>query len=327
MSLDFSQTAKSSSAKQGESAYYQQRSLSENTRKAYLSDARNFVRWLLNTDSVTETQVMETLASLSVAEVMRYLENQAEAINTRSLYRRMMGVSKLISAQGWANPIKDEQVKLMLAGIKRVNGKPPRKVEPLMINILSQTIESINKNEKELRIAARDKALLLVAFGGALRRSELVGLDAESVQFSAQGLRLTILNSKTDKNNEGQTLAIPYAKNAHICPVRALKTWLELSEIRTGALFRPFSKSYRLLNRRLSDHAYYKILKARIAQAGFNPQLFAGHSPRRGLITEAAIADVKEHKILAQSRHKSRVMLDEYIKDANLFKDNAAGIL
>jgi integrase len=308
-------------------AFYQARALSDNTHKAYLSDARNFTRWLINQDVVSDADVTNTLTHLTLEQVLNYLENQAQAINTRSLYRRMMGLSKLIDAQGLPNPIQHEEVKKLLAGIKRVNGKPARKVEPLMINTLIQLVDFIDSNEHSIPVAVRDKALILLAFGGALRRSELVSINHEDLLFSGQGVRLTLYHTKTDTQQVGQTIAIPYAKNTRICPVRALREWLSLSEIRQGPVFRPFSKGHKLLPKRLTDHGFYKILKMRLASAGFDPRLFAGHSPRRGLITEAAIADVKEHKILAQSRHKSRVMLDEYIKDANLFKDNAAGIL
>jgi integrase len=167
----------------------------------------------------------------------------------------------------------------------------------------------------------RDRALLLLGFAGAFRRSELCGLDIEDIEQAAEGLRVTIRHSKTDQEGRGTVIAIPWGTVA--CPVKALKAWIEVAGITTGPVFCPIAKGGRLQNCRLTDRSVAKIVKVHAARAGLDPAKFAGHSLRSGFLTSAAARGASIFKMADQSRHKSMDTLRGYVRDAELFKDHA----
>ena len=172
----------------------------------------------------------------------------------------------------------------------------------------------------------RDTAILLLGFGGAFRRSELVALDVTDIAETETGLLVTIRHSKTDQEGEGETIAISRGDRAY--PVKALRAWLEAAGIETGAIFRPINKSGVVAPSRLSDRSVANIVKTYAERAGFDPAIFSGHSLRSGFLTSAAGNGASIFKMMDVSRHKSVDTLRGYVRDAELFKDHAgAGLL
>jgi integrase len=174
-------------------------------------------------------------------------------------------------------------------------------------------------------IGARDRALLLLGFAGAFRRSELVALDIDDVQITREGMIVTIRRSKTDQEGAGQKVGIPRGRHPGTCPVKALAAWLGLAGIEAGAIFRPITRHGLIQPGRLTDRSVARIVQRTAEAAGLDPSQFAGHSLRAGLATSAAMAGAEERDIMRQTRHKSVVVARRYIRDGSLFRNNAAG--
>ena len=173
----------------------------------------------------------------------------------------------------------------------------------------------------------RDRALLLLGFAGAFRRSELIGLDRAAVALTTDGLVVTLRRSKTDPEGAGRKIGIPYGSHPETCPVRAFRAWLEASRITAGALFRPINRHAQLGTRRLSAYAVALIVKRYATAAGLNASEFAGHSLRSGLATSAAQAGASERAIMNQTGHRSLNMVRRYIREGSLFRENAAAVV
>jgi integrase len=171
-------------------------------------------------------------------------------------------------------------------------------------------------------IGLRDRALLLVGFAGAFRRSELVALDVEDLEFTEDGMKVLIRRSKTDQEGAGQAVGI--ARGVNLCPVAALKAWLAAAGITSGPIFRPVNRHGRVQDRRLTDQVVALVVKRYAEAAGMDSRKYAGHSLRVGLVTSAAMNNVPEYVIQKQTRHKSTDMLRRYIRDVSLFRDNAS---
>jgi site-specific recombinase XerD len=174
-------------------------------------------------------------------------------------------------------------------------------------------------------LGLRDSALLLLGFAGALRRSELVGLDVEDLGFEQAGVVLTLHRSKTDQEGQGQVIAVPYGRHEATCPVLAVRIWLDASGITAGPVFRAVDRHGNVANGRLSDRAVATIVKRSAEAAGLNPADYAGHSLRSGMATAAARAGASERSIMNQTRHRSVAMVRRYIHRGQMFADNAAG--
>jgi integrase len=172
----------------------------------------------------------------------------------------------------------------------------------------------------------RDRALLLIGFAAALRRSELVALDVADVEHVRRGIVLHLKRSKTDQGGQGHNIAIPHGRSRW-CPVACVDAWLSASGITVSAIFRPVDRHGLVRNARLSGEAVSIVVRERIAAAGFDPMGYSGHSLRAGLATSAAQAGVPAWRIKAQTRHASETMLAHYIRQGELFTDNAAGVL
>jgi integrase len=170
-----------------------------------------------------------------------------------------------------------------------------------------------------------DRALLLVGFAAALRRSELVALDVANLTFRAEGLVLRLRRRKTDQDGQGSDIGIPTGHHDLTCPVRALQTWLAAAKITEGPVFRAVNKADRPAATRLSDRSVALVVKSALAAAGHESENFSGHSLRSGFATSAARAGVPEAQIQHQTGHKSLPVLRGYIRRGSLFCDNAAG--
>jgi integrase len=284
-------------------------SISENTRKAYLSDLGEFERWGGSIPASAET-------------VASYLAARADKLSVATLVRHVASISKAHAARGLPNPTRSELVHSTLRGIKRTRGCAQREAKPLLRDDLLLVLDAMGDGLKDLR----DRALLLVGFAGALRRSELVGLDVGDVEHVRQGVVLHLRKSKTDQDCRGRKIGIPHGRGRW-CPIVALDAWMTASGINEGAIFRPVDRHGRIRNIRLSGEAVSLVVRERVAAAGLDPAPYSGHSLRAGLATSAAQAGVPAWKIKQQTGHASDVMLGRYIRSGELFTENAAGTL
>ena len=210
-----------------------------------------------------------------------------------------------------------------LMGIRRVKGSIQRGKKPILINHLKLIINAINDEKIQEIKKLRDKSIILIGFGGGFRRTELISIDHEDLEFVPEGLKITIKRSKTDQFGEGMIKGLPYFNNEIYCPVKNLQNWLEISKIKSGPIFRRFSKGLSLTDKRLTDQSVVLLMKKYLNIAGIENKNFAGHSLRSGFATVAAESGADERSIMAMTGHKSTLMVRRYIRDANIFKNNA----
>lgn len=291
---------------------YAEAAKAPNTRRAYQSDWRAFTRWCDEHGRASLPASPETL--------ILYLSSLAEARRVSTIQRRLSSISVAHQLAGHPSPTHDAHVRTVMQGIRRTKGVAPAAKEPAVTAVLRAMVEAL----PEGAIGARDRALLLLGFAGAFRRSELVGLDVADVRETGDGLVVTLRASKTDQAGEGVKKGIPYGSTPHTCPVRAVRAWKELAGLTEGALFRPINRHGQVRPRRLSGHAVATIVKRAAQGAGLVAEHFSGHSLRAGLATAAAQAGVSERVIMQQTGHKSLPVLRRYIRDGSLFRENAA---
>ena len=290
-------------------ADYIRESLAENTRVAYLSDLAHFESWGGQIPAAPET-------------IAEYLVAHADVLSVATLNRRLAALSKVHRSRGFSNPTSVEVVKSTLRGLKRIKGTAQRQATPLIKEDLFVVLEAMGSRPKDIR----DRALLLIGFAGGFRRSELVGLNFDDVVLVRQGLEVTLRRSKTDQNGAGRKIGIPHGRGRW-CPVAALEQWQAASGISEGAIFRPVDRHDRVGPKRLSAEGVCLVVRERVQAAGIDPGNYSGHSLRAGLATSAAQAGVSSWKIRQQTGHASDAMLVRYIRDGELFIDNAAGAL
>jgi integrase len=282
---------------------------SKNTRRAYQSDIRHFEGWGGRLPAGTET-------------ILTYLQAFAKDLNPRTLARRLTALKNWHIYQGFLDPTQHPSVSKTLAGIMRIHGKPKNKAPPLLPEHLLKIVTYLNE-ENTLR-AMRDSALLQIAFFSAFRRSEIVTICYEHIQWKEQGIDILIPHSKTDQTNEGQYCAVPYG-NEQLCPVRALKLWMEQSGITKGPIFRQIYLKGHLNEAALVPLSVSHILVKRARDAEI-PQAenFSSHSLRRGLATSASRDGASLPAIMRQGRWKNVNTVIEYIEAAQRFEENAA---
>lgn len=283
--------------------------LADSTRKAYQTDLADFIRW----GGMVPCSI-ETLAS--------YMADRAVTHSPVTITRRIVAISRAHSSQCFPDPAKSDLVRTVLRGIRRKHGAPQRQVAPLLKRDLLEILSLMGSGTKGIR----DRALILLGFAGAFRRSELVALDHASLSFVKEGLIVHLRKSKTDQEGEGRKIAIPWGRTS-TCPVKAVQCWLDHAQISDGPIFRHVKKGGRIGSARLTDQSVALVLKAYAERAGLPKDEISGHSLRSGLVTSAAQAGVAAHRIMAQTGHRSMEMLNRYIRDANLFENNAAGLL
>ena len=255
------------------------------------------------------------------ATVAAYAADAASRLRANTVERRLTAISQAHQLAGVENPVEEKLVRTVMAGIRRVKGTAQKGKEPISPELLRRMLAGAGD---DLR-GARDRALLLVGFAGALRRSELVELRYEDVQFTGAGLVVTIAKSKTDPDQEGQVIGIPYGSQGASCPVRSLQAWLERANITHGYLFPAIGRwGGEVTARPIGGHQVAKIIKQLAERAGLEAEAFSGHSLRSGLATSAAEGGASERSIMEQTRHRSLKQVRKYIRRGNLFRDNAA---
>jgi integrase len=262
------------------------------------------------------------LAALPAAAetVALYLAELGGQRKAATIARRLAAIAEAHKAAGHPSPTADAAVKTVWTGIRRTHGTAQAGKAP----VVTADVRAMVATLPDRLIGHRDRAVLLLGFAGAFRRSELVGLDVADVAATRDGLVVALRRSKTDQEGAGAAVGIPYGSNPATCPVRALARWLEVSAIAAGPLFRPVDRHGHLGAGRLSDRAVALVVKRAVAAAGLDPAKYAGHSLRAGLATAAAAAGVPERAIAQQTRHRSLEVLRRYIRAGSLFSENAA---
>ena len=274
-------------------------SKANNTLRAYQSDFRDFTSFCAkNTFSSMPTQPKI---------IALYITHLSKSSKFSTLKRRIASISVIHKLKGHYLDTKHPIIMENLHGIKRSLGSRQKAKKPILINDLKLIIKAID--EKKLR----DKALILVGFAGGFRRSELVNIHFEDVEFVPEGVKILIKRSKTDQSGEGSIKAIPYFDNEEFCPVIALKGYIKNKFVNTneGKIFD------------ISDKSVALIIKKYAEKAGLDSTKYAGHSLRSGFATTAAEFGAEERNIMAMTGHKTTQMVRRYIHEANLFKNNA----
>ena len=269
-------------------------SKSNNTVDAYESDWDDFVYWCESRHVDFFPATPET--------IVNYINDLADHAKANTISRRISAISENFNASGMAdNPCKSSLVSSALRGIRRLKGTYQQGKTPILLE---------------------DLAILLIGFMGAFRRSEISALMVEDLTFSPQGLEIFVRSSKADQEGQGAVVAIPYIENAEFCAVRAVKAWLRYTGIKSGPIFRGFTKKMDIRKTALSDKSIADIVKKYVELIGLDPAMYGAHSLRHGFATTAASFGVEERNIMRQTRHHSVNMVRRYINEANKFVDN-----
>jgi site-specific recombinase XerD len=240
-----------------------------------------------------------------------------------TLKRRLVSIGVIHKLKGYYLDTKHPSIIENIMGIKRRKGSSQKGKKPLLIKYLKEVINVIDEQEKEEINKLRDRSIILIGFSGGFRRNEIVSLDFDDLDFVSEGLKINIKRSKTDQFGEGSLKALPYFDSSKYCPVISLQKWIEKSNISYGPLFRRFTRGSNLSDKRLTDQTVALLIKKYLKLAGIESKNYSGHSLRSGFATSAAESGVEERSIMAMTGHKSTEMVRRYIREANLFKNNA----
>ena len=244
-------------------------------------------------------------------------------VKMSTLKRRLVSIGVIHKLKGHYLDTKHPSIIENIMGIKRRKGSIQKGKKPILISYLKEIINVIDKHNKEEIKKLRDRSIILIGFSGGFRRNELVSLNYDDLDFVPEGLKINIRRSKTDQFGEGSVKGLPYLDNSQYCPVVSVKKWIEMSKIESGPLFRRFKKGSNLSLNRLTDQTVALLIKKYLQLAGIDNKDYSGHSLRSGFATSAAEAGAEERSIMAMTGHKSTEMVRRYIKEANLFKNNA----
>ena len=274
-----------------------------NTLRAYQSDFKDFSAFCAK-NGLSSMPTEPKILSL-------YLTHLSATSKFSTLKRRIASISVIHKVKGHYLDTKHPLIMENLHGIKRIKGSNQKAKKPILINDLKLIINAIGQTNQSENKKIRDKTIILIGFSGGFRRSELVNIEYEDVEFVKEGVKIFIKRSKTDQSGEGMIKAIPYFNNNHYCPVLSLKEWTEISGIKSGKIFD------------ISDKSVALIIKKYASLSGLDPSKYGGHSLRSGFATSAAESGAEERNIMAMTGHKTTQMVRRYIQEANLFKNNA----
>ena len=293
-----------------------QNSKANNTVRAYKSDFDDFGLFCAQNG-------FKSLPSdpKVVSLYLTYLSTKDVKMST--LKRRLVSIGVIHKLKGHYLDTKHPSIIENMMGIKRRKGSIQKGKKPLLINNLKQIINAIDEEKNEEIKKLRDRSLILIGFSGGFRRNEIVSLDYDDLEFVQEGLKISLKKSKTDQFGEGSVKGLPYFENSKYCPVISIKKWIEISKISSGAIFRRFIKGSKLSHNRLTDQSVALLIKHYLKLAGIESKNYSGHSLRSGFATSAAESGAEERSIMAMTGHKSTEMVRRYIKEANLFKNNA----
>ena len=290
-------------------------SKANNTLRAYKSDFKDFGLFCAKhgfSSMPTEPKV-----------VSLYLTHLSANSKISTIRRRLVSIGVVHKLKGHYLDTKHPIIIENLMGIKRKKGSIQIGKKPILINHLKTIINVIDEQKIEKIKKLRNRTLILIGFGGGFRRTELISINHEDLDFVEEGLKITLTRSKTDQFGEGLVKGLPYFTNEKYCPVTSLKNWINLSKIKTGPIFRRFAKGSILTKYRLTDQSVVLIIKDCLKLAGIENKNFSGHSLRSGFATVAAESGADERSIMAMTGHKTTQMVRRYIREANIFKNNA----
>ena len=274
-----------------------------NTLRAYQADFKDFSGFCVK-NGLNSLPTEPKILSL-------YLTHLSTTSKFSTLKRRIASISVIHKMKGHYLDTKHPIIMENLHGIKRVKGSYQKSKKPILINELKEIINVIDQVKQSENRKIRDKSIILIGFSGGFRRSELVNIDYDDIEFVSEGVKIFIKRSKTDQSGEGMIKAIPYFDNKSFCPVLALIHWIDNSKIKSGKLFD------------ISDKSVALIIKKYASLVGLDPNKYGGHSLRSGFATSAAEFGAEERNIMAMTGHKTTQMVRRYIQEANLFKNNA----
>jgi integrase len=292
---------------------YHAQARAEATLRAYRTDWRVFEQWCSARQFAPLPAAPETVAL--------YITEMARDRKVATITRHLASIAQAHKEQGHESPTRAAVVQNVLKGIRRAKGTAPTQKAAAEIAIIRAMVAALDGTLQGIR----DRAILLVGFAGAFRRSELASLTLDDIEFTNDGVVVTLRRSKTDQAGEGYVKGIPYGSTPATCPVRALRAWLDASGLSSGPLFRSVWKGGRRRRRTaLNDRAIAEVVKRAAQAAGYDPARFSGHSLRAGLVTTAAAAGVDERTIMEQTGHKTTTMVRRYMRRGSLFRNNAA---
>jgi integrase len=260
---------------------------------------------------------------LELGKTLRRRTGNRKTPKAGSIQRRLNAIAEAHKATGLESPTHSALVRNTMKGIRRTLGTAPVQKSAALTDDIRAMVMATDVG----MIGVRDRALILLGFAGAFRRSELAGLDLADCDFGKDGLTITLRRSKIDQEAVGRKVGIPYGSNPDTCPVRNLQTWIDAAGIECGPLFRPVNRHGRVRAARMAGLDVARIVKKLVERAGLDAAKYAGHSLRAGHATSAAIAGASERSIMAQTVHRSVQMVRRYIRDGSLFKENSAGKL
>ena len=293
-----------------------QSSKANNTIRAYKSDFNDFGLFCAK-NGFKSLPSKPKIISL----YLTHLSSKDAKIST--IKRRLVSIGVIHRLKGHYLDTKHPSIIENIMGIKRRKGSIQKGKKPLLISNLKLLINVIDEDHHDEVVRLRNRSIILIGFSGGFRRNELVSLDFDDLDFVSEGLKINLKRSKTDQFGEGSVKGLPYFDNSRYCPVLSLKKWIEVSNIDSGPLFRRFSKGSKLTKNRLTDQTVALLIKKYLKLAGIDSKNYSGHSLRSGFATSAAESGAEERSIMAMTGHKSTEMVRRYIKEANLFKNNA----
>ena len=293
-----------------------QSSKADNTVRAYKSDFKDFGLFCAQ-NGFKSLPTEAKIVSLYLTHL------STKNIKMSTLKRRLVSIGVIHKLKGHYLDTKHPSIIENIMGIKRRKGSKQNGKKPLLINNLKEIINVIDNIKIEKIKKLRDRSIILIGFSGGFRRNEIVSLDYDDLDFVEEGLKITLKRSKTDQFGESTVKGLPYFDNSEYCPVVSVRKWIEISKINSGPLFRRFIKGSKLSDNRLSDQTVALLIKDYLKKAGIESKNYSGHSLRSGFATSAAEAGAEERSIMAMTGHKSTEMVRRYIKEANLFKNNA----
>jgi len=289
----------------------------DSTLRAYKADWDHFAAWARSHELQALPSTPETVAL--------YLADLSASRKVSTISRRLIAISFVHRSLRFPSPATAQHAVVgeTVKGIRRTLGAAQKQKRALLTPDIQEMLASLPRR----LIGVRDRALLLIAYAGALRRSELSKLDMEDLEFHSEGLTITVRRSKADQEAFGRRIGIPFGSHKSTCPVRALRRWLDAAPIRSGALFRPISRHGKVSSKRLAAEGVAIVAKRYAEEIGIPAVEVGGHSLRSGFATQAAMNGATELQIMRQTGHQSLPMLRRYIREGTLFRDNAAAKL
>jgi len=302
-------------ALQGRVNEYIAESVADNTKRAYASDWRQFAAWC-------ESNGFGSLPAnpATVAAYFAHLADSGKKASTIDRARAAIHMAHISAAV--TDPTAAESVKKTLQGIRRSVGTAKTKKAP----VLSVDVEAMVNALPDTTLGVRDRAIILVGFAGAFRRSEIAGIAIEHIEHTAEGVKILLPKSKTDQDAAGRVVGIKRGRKPHTCPVRALEAWIAAAGITSGPVFRHIDRHSRILEG-ITPQAVALVVKRAATAAGLDPAKYSGHSLRAGCVTQGAINGASVTNIMRQTGHKSSDTVQGYIRIANVFKHNVSGML